>query len=161
MHPLRTLLRLTRVELLKFRSKSVAWLAVTLLFIFPIGAEVWLTSISRRDAVFPRVAYLLLGGEVMLTVALTAIMVSVMTLGNDFELGIVRFIVSRGVKRYSSFCPRFSPPSSLRWLTGSRTYLALSWRPLSLTQCSATSRWPRQPVPTWDGARWGVWGLSA
>jgi ABC-type transport system involved in multi-copper enzyme maturation permease subunit len=97
---LKTLLRLIGVELLKFRSKRVAWVAFTLLLFSPIGAEVLLTSISRRDAVFPGVAHFLLSGEVMLVVALTAITVSVMTLGNDYELGIVRFMLSRGVRRY-------------------------------------------------------------
>ena len=100
MDALKTLLRLTKVELFKFRSKSVAWMTLVTLFIFPIGAEVLLVSTSQRDAVFPRVAYFLLNDEVLLIVALTTIVVSVMTLGNDYELGTVRVILSRGVARY-------------------------------------------------------------
>jgi ABC-type transport system involved in multi-copper enzyme maturation permease subunit len=100
MGALKTLLRLTRVELLKFQSKPVAWMALITLFVFPIGGEVLLASVSQRDAVFPRVAYFLLNNEVLLIVALTTIVVSVMTLGNDYELGTVRVILSRGVSRY-------------------------------------------------------------
>lgn len=100
MDALKTLLRLTGVEILKFQSKPVAWVALILLFIFPIGGEVLLAWVSQRDAVFPRVTTFLFAGEVLLLVALTTIVVSVMTLGNDYELGTVRVILSRGVDRY-------------------------------------------------------------
>jgi ABC-type transport system involved in multi-copper enzyme maturation permease subunit len=100
MNALKTLLRLTNVELFKFRSKSAAWLALLLLFITPIGIEVLVMSISRRDSIYPRVADLLFAGEVLLIVAMTNIVVSVVTLSNDYELGTIRGILSRGVDRF-------------------------------------------------------------
>jgi ABC-type transport system involved in multi-copper enzyme maturation permease subunit len=95
------LLRLTEVELLKFRRKFVTWGTWILLFVFPMGIELFLALwVSRDEAVYPRVTHTLFAGEVMLVVALTTIVISVMALGNDYELGTVRVILSQGVDRY-------------------------------------------------------------
>ena len=101
MDALKTLLRLTGVELLKFRGKSVTWVTLILLFVFPAGVEVFLVLwASPEKAIFPGVSYLLFAGAVFLLVALTATVVSVMALGNDYELGTVRVFLSQGVTRY-------------------------------------------------------------
>jgi ABC-type transport system involved in multi-copper enzyme maturation permease subunit len=95
------LLRLTGVEVLKFRGKSVTWMTWILLFIFPIGIEVCLLAwVSQEAAVFPGVARLLFAGTVLLLVALTTTVVSVMALGDDYDLGTVRVFLSQGVERY-------------------------------------------------------------
>jgi len=94
------LVRLTGVELLKIRSKSIAWVVMGFLFSIPILAELYMAWISPRDAIFPRVTYFLFGGDMVLFVALISIVVSVMALGNDYELGVVGNILTRGVERY-------------------------------------------------------------
>jgi ABC-type transport system involved in multi-copper enzyme maturation permease subunit len=98
MDELRTLMRTTGVELLKFRSKSVTRVALIVLFLCPIGCELLLMWLSRRDAVFPRV-YIFLFGDVLIFIAVATVVVSVMALGNDYELGTIRCILSRGVSR--------------------------------------------------------------
>lgn len=100
MDTLRRLVRLTGVELLKYRSKRVAWLALGLLFATPILAELLLAGISRHDAVLPNATHLLFSGDMLLFIAVTVIVVSLMTLGGDYELGTVRTILSRGAERY-------------------------------------------------------------
>jgi ABC-type transport system involved in multi-copper enzyme maturation permease subunit len=91
------LTRVTAAELMKLRGKSVAWVTLALLFVGPIAAELFLASAAPADAVFPHVV--LFAGEVLLVVVLMTLVVSVMTLGNDHELGTVRAILSRGVGR--------------------------------------------------------------
>ena len=98
MDVLKTLLRLTGVELFKLRGKSVTWVTLALLFIAPISVELFLAAAAPGDAVFPRVV--LFAGEVLLIVVLVTIVVSVMALGNDHELGTVPVILSLGVDRY-------------------------------------------------------------
>ncbi len=94
------LLRLTGVELLKIRAKSITWAVMGFLFVIPVLAELYMAWISPRDATFPRVTYFLFGGDMVLFVALISVIVSVMALGNDYELGVVGAILSRGVARY-------------------------------------------------------------
>jgi len=98
---MRTLLRLTGVEIFKFRLKPVTWVTWLLLFLFPALIEVFLAvRVSHEQAVFPQVIRLLYAGEVLLVVAVTTVVVSVMALGNDYELGIVRTILVGGVERH-------------------------------------------------------------
>jgi ABC-type transport system involved in multi-copper enzyme maturation permease subunit len=101
MDRIRTLLRLTGVEILKFRLKPVTWVTWIVLFLFPALIEVFLAvRVSREQAVFPQVIRLLYAGEVLLVVAVTTVVVSVMALGNDYELGIVRTILIGGIERH-------------------------------------------------------------
>jgi ABC-type transport system involved in multi-copper enzyme maturation permease subunit len=95
---LNTVLRLTGVELLKFRSKPISSVTLLMLFVGPVGGEISLAAISRDDALFP--GAVLLAGELLLIVALMNVLVSVMALGNDYELGTVCVFVSRGIDRY-------------------------------------------------------------
>jgi ABC-type transport system involved in multi-copper enzyme maturation permease subunit len=81
-----------------FRSKPVTWVTLILLLIGPIGLEAFLASVSQNDALFPRPA--LFAGEILLIVTLMTILVSVMALGNDYDLGTVRVVLSRGAERY-------------------------------------------------------------
>lgn len=97
----RALLRLTGVEVLKFRLKRVTWVTWIVLFVFPALIELFLAlRVSHEQAVFPQVMRLLYAGEVLLVVAVTTVVVSVMALGNDWELGIVRTILLGGVERH-------------------------------------------------------------
>jgi ABC-type transport system involved in multi-copper enzyme maturation permease subunit len=98
MDALKTVLRLTGVELLKFRSKPISSVTLLALFIGPIGAELSLLAISPDDALFPRAV--LLAGEVLLIVPLMSVLVSAMELGNDYQLGTVRAFVGRGIDRH-------------------------------------------------------------
>jgi ABC-type transport system involved in multi-copper enzyme maturation permease subunit len=98
MHTLNAVLRLTGVELLKLRSKPVSSVTLLMLSVGPVVGELSLAAIARDDALFPRAV--LLAGELLLIVALMSILVSVMALGNDYELGTVCAFVSRGIDRY-------------------------------------------------------------
>lgn len=69
-----------------------------MLVIGPAGLEALIASISREDAIFPKAS--LLAGEVLLLLILITILVFIMVLGSDFEYGIVRSVLSRGVERY-------------------------------------------------------------
>ncbi len=100
MEKLKILLRLTGVELLKIRDKSITWAVMGFLFVIPILAELYMAWISPRDATFPRVTFFLFGGDMVLFVALISVVVSVMALGNDYELGVVANVLTRGVARY-------------------------------------------------------------
>jgi ABC-type transport system involved in multi-copper enzyme maturation permease subunit len=100
MNEMKTLIRLTGVELLKFRSKSITWVTSILLFGLPVLGELIQVQLSQRDAVYPRAGYFLFGSDMLLFVALITIVVSVMALGNDYELKTVRSILGRGTARY-------------------------------------------------------------
>ncbi len=64
-----------------------------------IRGEVLLAALSVRDATFPLVSRYLFSGDVVLFIALATVVVSVLALGNDYELGTVRIILTRGVTR--------------------------------------------------------------
>ena len=97
----RTLFRPTGVEMTKFRLKSVTWVTWIVPFLFPAPIELFLAvRVSHEQAVFPQVIRFLYAGEVLLVVAVTTAVVSVMALGNDYELGIVRTILVGGVERH-------------------------------------------------------------
>lgn len=99
MDAVKTLARLTRVEALKFWQKSTARVVLALLFLGPIAGELILWQISEPDAVFPNVTHLLFAPDTVIFVALATVVVSVLALGNDYELGTVRVILSRGATR--------------------------------------------------------------
>ncbi len=100
MDALNALVRLTGVEIVKFWRKPVAWLVLGLMLLGPVGGEVLLALVSREHAVFPKITTFLFAGEMLLFVSLTTVVVAVMALGNDYELGTVRAILTRGVARY-------------------------------------------------------------
>jgi len=97
---IQTFVRLVRVEALKFWRKSVAWVVLVLMFGGPILVEILLYSISPGDAVYPRVVQFLFTVDTLVFIALSTVVLSVLSLGNDYELGTVRVILSRGVDRY-------------------------------------------------------------
>jgi ABC-type transport system involved in multi-copper enzyme maturation permease subunit len=100
MDTLRTLSRLTRIEILKFWNKSTARAVLVFMFIGPILGEAILASISIRDATFPQITQFMFSADMLMMIALMTVVVSVMALGNDYDLGTVRVILSRGVDRY-------------------------------------------------------------
>ncbi|KPK88301.1 MAG: hypothetical protein AMJ88_19260 [Anaerolineae bacterium SM23_ 63] len=95
-----TLARLTRIEILKFWHKSVARAVLGLMFIGPIIGEAILASFSIRDATFPQITQFMFSSDMLMMIALMTVVISVMALGNDYELGTVNTILSRGVNRY-------------------------------------------------------------
>jgi ABC-type transport system involved in multi-copper enzyme maturation permease subunit len=97
---LQTLARLVRVEALKFWRKPVSWVVLVLMFAGPILGELLLFSISPGDAVYPRVVQFLFTVDILVFIALSTVVLSVLSLGNDYELGTVRVILSRGVNRH-------------------------------------------------------------
>ena len=99
MNVLKTLAQYTRVETNKFWQKSTARVVLILLFLGPIVGEILLLSISELDAVFPRVTHFLFAGDIVLFITLATVVVSVLALGNDYELGTVHTILSRGITR--------------------------------------------------------------
>lgn len=100
MDGLRTLSRLTRIEFIKFWRKSVARAVLVFMFIGPIAGEAILASFSVRDATFPQITQFLFSSDMLMMIALMTVVISVMALGNDYELRTVNVILSRGVDRY-------------------------------------------------------------
>jgi ABC-type transport system involved in multi-copper enzyme maturation permease subunit len=109
------------VELLKIRSKPVTWMTLALLFAGPIGFELFLASTSPSDAVFPDPT--VLASDILLIVVLMVIVVAVMALGNDYELGTVRAFLSRGVARYQFIVSKVLATALLA-LAGGLAYVA-------------------------------------
>ncbi|MFQ6101498.1 MAG: ABC transporter permease [Anaerolineae bacterium] len=101
MDALNALARLTGVEMLKFWRKPAARLVLGLMLLGPAAGEGLLALVDREDAaVFPQVTTLLFAGETLLFISLMMVVVAVLALGNDYELGTVRSILTRGVDRY-------------------------------------------------------------
>lgn len=100
MDSLKILLRLTRVEVFKFWRKPIAIVVIVLMLAGPIIGVTILARLSPGDAVYPRVTQLLFTADMLVFIALATVVLSVMALGNDYELGTVRAILSRGVSRY-------------------------------------------------------------
>ncbi|UCF59652.1 MAG: ABC transporter permease [Anaerolineaceae bacterium] len=100
MDALGTLSRLTRIEILKFWRKSTARVVLLFLFVGPILGEAALASFSIRDATFPQITQFMFSSDMLMLIALMMVVVSVMALGNDYELGTVTVVLSRGVDRY-------------------------------------------------------------
>jgi ABC-type transport system involved in multi-copper enzyme maturation permease subunit len=100
MDSLGTLSRLIRIEILKFWRKSTARVVLVFLFVGPILGEIALASFSIRDATFPQITQFMFASDMLMMIALMMVVVSVMALGNDYELGTVSVLLSRGVDRY-------------------------------------------------------------
>ncbi len=97
---LNSFLRLTGVEMRKFWGKPVARAVLGLMLIGPAAGEGLLLLADKNSAVFPKVTTLMFIGEVLLLFTLTTVVVAVLALGNDYELGTVRVLLSRGVPRH-------------------------------------------------------------
>jgi ABC-type transport system involved in multi-copper enzyme maturation permease subunit len=97
---LNSFLRLTGVEMRKFWGKPVARAVLGLMLAGPIAGEGLLLLADKSSAVFPKVTTLMFIGEVLLLFTLTTVVVAVLALGNDYELGTVRVLLSRGVPRH-------------------------------------------------------------
>ena len=100
MDRLKTLARFVHVEALKFWRKRVAWVVLVMMFLGPIIAEVLMLGLSPGDAVYPRVVQILFTADILMFIALATVVLAVLSLGNDYELGTVSIILSRGVERY-------------------------------------------------------------
>ncbi len=100
MDALSTLARLTRVEAMKYWRRPVARLVLVIMFFGPIVGEAILAGFSIRDATFPQITQFLFSPDMLMMIALMTVVVSVMALGNDYDLGTVRIILNRGVDRY-------------------------------------------------------------
>jgi ABC-type transport system involved in multi-copper enzyme maturation permease subunit len=100
MDALSSFLRLTGVEMLKFWGKPVARAVLGLMLIGPAAGEGFLLLTDAESAVFPKVTTLMFIGEVLLLFTLSTVVVAVLALGNDYELGTVRALLSRGVPRH-------------------------------------------------------------
>ncbi|MEJ2571600.1 MAG: ABC transporter permease subunit [Anaerolineales bacterium] len=99
-YALGTLSRLTRVEIRKFWRKSTARAVLLFMFAGPIAGEAILASISIRDATFPQITQFLFSSDMLMMIALMTVVISVLALGDDYELGTVRTVISRGAKRH-------------------------------------------------------------
>ena len=93
------MVRLTRVEMAKFWRRPVARVVLVLMLLGPVGAEGILIAVDKNSAVYPGVASVLFAGSTLMFVALATVVVAVLALGNDYELGTVRTFLSRGVGR--------------------------------------------------------------
>ena len=101
MQAVNALVRLTRVEVLKFWRKPAARLVLALMLLGPaVGEGLLVLADPEETAVFPKVTTFLFASEILLFVSLATVVVAVMALGNDYELGTVRTILTRGVDRY-------------------------------------------------------------
>jgi ABC-type transport system involved in multi-copper enzyme maturation permease subunit len=118
MQAVRTLFRLVRVEALKFWQKPVTIVVLAMMFIGPIIMEILLASFSIRDATFPRISQIMFAPDTLLIIALMTVVLSVLALGNDYELGTVPVILSRGVERYQFILSKIIPTVLSAWLNG-------------------------------------------
>lgn len=118
MQAVRTLLRLVRVEAFKFWQKPVTIVVLVMMFIGPIIMEILLASFSIRDATFPRIAQFMFAPDTLLIIALMTVVLSVLALGVDYELGTVPVILSRGVERYQFILSKIIPTVFSAWLNG-------------------------------------------
>jgi ABC-type transport system involved in multi-copper enzyme maturation permease subunit len=99
MHVLKKFSRLTWVEILKFWRRPIARVVLILMLVGPILGEILLAKLSPRDAIYPRVTTFWFSADMLMFVALATVVLSIMSLGNDFDLGTIRVILSRGVAR--------------------------------------------------------------
>ena len=100
MDALKNLWRLTGIELFKIRRKSITWSALLIMGFMPVFSLMIQVQLARRDAVFPYSGYILFGSDMLLFMVMITVVVSLMALGNDYELKTVRSILSRGIDRY-------------------------------------------------------------
>jgi ABC-type transport system involved in multi-copper enzyme maturation permease subunit len=99
MHVLKKLSRLTWVEILKFWRRPIARVVLILMLVGPILGEIFLAQLSPQDAIYPRVTNFWFSADMLMFIALATVVLSIMSLGNDFDLGTIRVILSRGVAR--------------------------------------------------------------
>lgn len=100
MNALGTLSRWTRIEIYKYWRKSTARVVLLFMFAGPILGEAILASFSIRDATFPQITQFMFSSDMFMMIALMTVVISVMALGDDYELGTVRVVLSRGVDRH-------------------------------------------------------------
>jgi ABC-type transport system involved in multi-copper enzyme maturation permease subunit len=100
MKTLRKLSRLTRIEIHKLWHKPSARAVLLFMFVGPILGEAILASISTDEATFPRVTQFMFSSDMFMMIALMTVVISVLALGNDYELGTVRVVLSRGIDRH-------------------------------------------------------------
>jgi len=100
MGSLQRLARYSRIELMKFWQRKTARLVLVILIIGPLMGEILLARLSPADAIYPRVISYWFSTDILLFIALATVLLSVLALGNDFDLGIVGLILSRGVQRF-------------------------------------------------------------
>jgi ABC-type transport system involved in multi-copper enzyme maturation permease subunit len=100
MYDLKKLARLTWIEILKFWYRPIARVVLILMIVGPILGEILLAQISPRDAIYPRVTTFWFSADMLMFIALATVVLSILSLGNDFDLGTVRAILSRGVERF-------------------------------------------------------------
>jgi ABC-type transport system involved in multi-copper enzyme maturation permease subunit len=96
---LRMLFTLARVEWMKYWNKTVARLVLVFMLVTPLAAEALLVKLSIRDAMFPRVNQFIFSPDLMMFLGMIMIVLAVLALGSDFDLGTVRTTLSRGVPR--------------------------------------------------------------
>lgn len=92
-------IHLTRIEWMKYWKKPVARIVLGLMFITPIAAEALLARLSIRDATFPRVSQFIFSPDLLMFLSMIMVVLAVLALGSDFDLGTVQTILSRGVPR--------------------------------------------------------------
>ena len=100
MDALTKLSRLTRIEIHKLWRKPSARAVLLFMLVGPILGEAILASISTNEATFPRVTQFMFSSDMLMMIALMTVVISVLALGNDYELGTLRVIISRGVERH-------------------------------------------------------------
>jgi ABC-type transport system involved in multi-copper enzyme maturation permease subunit len=96
---LRILLTLTRVEWMKYWNKAVARVVLGSMVILPVGAEILLANLSIRDAMLPRVSQFIFSPDLLMFLGMIMIVLAVLALGSDFDLGTVQTTLSKGVPR--------------------------------------------------------------
>ena len=109
---------MARVEAFKYWQKPVTIVVLAMMFFGPIIIEILLASFSMRDATFPRIAQFMFAPDTLLIIALMTVVVSVLALGVDYELGTVPVILSRGVERYQFILAKIIPTVLSAWLNG-------------------------------------------
>ncbi len=118
MNALGTLSRLTRVEIRKFWRKSTARAVLVFMFAGPIAGEAILASISKSDATFPKVTQFMFSSDMLMMIALMTVVISVLALGDDYELGTVRVILSRGIDRHIYIASKIIATVSAAFING-------------------------------------------
>ena len=99
LNTLKMLARLTQIEALKFWRKPIAFVVIMLMLVGPMIGVTILARLSPGDAVYPRIPQFLFTADMLIFIALATVVLSIMALGNDYELGTLRGILSRGVSR--------------------------------------------------------------
>lgn len=92
-------LTLVRIEWKKYWNKTVARVVLGAMLALPVGAEVLLANLSIRDAMLPRAGQFIFSPDLMMFLGMIMIVLAVLALGSDFDLGTVKTTLSRGVPR--------------------------------------------------------------